>query len=125
MVKEIMNFDKYKALNANPTRLGILEDYAAIGTFRNEGCGDDYEIYIKTSDGKIIDAKFKTTGCGFGLAALQLILECAVGRTLEEARNIPQEDIEAGIDGFPPARLHYISEAQVALNSALDQLATA
>jgi NifU-like protein involved in Fe-S cluster formation len=117
-----VNFDKYKALNKDPERLGIMENPDAVGTFENEGCGDNYEIYIKT-DGEIItDAKFKTTGCGFGLAALQLTLDCAVGRSIEDAKNIPDEDIEAGIDGFPPARTHYIKEAKEALCTALEQI---
>jgi len=117
-----LNFDKYKALNADPTLLGVLENPDAVGTFKNDGCGDNYEIYIKTDGNVITDAKFKTTGCGFGLAALQLTLQCAIGRTIEEAKNIPNKDIEDGIDGFPPARAHYIEEAKEALVDAINQI---
>ncbi|MGE4158224.1 MAG: iron-sulfur cluster assembly scaffold protein [Planctomycetota bacterium] len=114
-----MNMEKYKALNANPTHLGIMETYDGLGTLKVEGCGDNYEIYLKIKDGKIHDAKFKTTGCGFGLAALELTLREAIGKTLDEAENIPKEQVEKGIEGFPPARAHYLTEAQLTLRNAL------
>lgn len=112
--------DKYKALNANPKYLGLMETWDGLGTLKVEGCGDHYEIYVKILDGKIDDARFKTTGCGFGLAALELTLRCAIGKTLEEAANIPQDEVEQGIDGFPPARKHYLTEAQITLRNALE-----
>jgi nitrogen fixation NifU-like protein len=116
-----MDFEKYKKINENPSRLGILEDFNATGRFHNEGCGDDYEIFLKIENSVIVDAKFKTTGCGFGLAALQLTLDAVIGKTCSEARALDPETVSEAIGGFPPGRYHYIKEAHVALCDALNK----
>ena len=45
----------------NPQNVGEIEDYDGIGTVGNAVCGDIMQITIKVKDGRIADAKFKTT----------------------------------------------------------------
>lgn len=106
-----MDFDKFKKINDEKWNVGVIDDADIVRRFKNPACGDDYVIYLKTEAGRIKDAKITTTGCGFGLAALALAAEWVKGKTLEEAAAITGDDIEKGVDGFPPRRKEYPHKA--------------
>lgn len=102
-----MNFEKFRAIIEEKRNVGAMEEPSIVGTFKNDACGDDYVIYLKIDGNTILDAKFTTTGCEFGLAAFSLATDWVRGKTLEEAERIPTEVIDAGVDGFPERRSHY------------------
>ena len=102
-----MDFDRFKAINDEKRHVGVLDDPTVVGRYRNAACGDDYLIYVKVEGGRVKDASFTTSGCGFGLAALSLAAEWIIGKTLDEAANLTEADVEAGIGGFPERRRHY------------------
>lgn len=106
-----MDFDKFQKINDTKWNVGAIEGADIVRTFKNPACGDDYVIYLKTDNGRIADAKFTTTGCGFGLAALAIAAEWVKGKTLQEAALITEADIEKGVDGFPPRRKEYPHKA--------------
>lgn len=115
-----MNFQKFDQLLAAKPNLGEIEGAAAVGDYRNSGCGDLYRIYLDVdAQGVIRDAKFTTTGCNFGIAALSLVCGLAKGRTVEEAGKITLEEIEAGVDGFPERRKVYPQSALDAMKTAI------
>lgn len=102
-----MNFEKFRAIIEEKRNVGAMEEPSIVVTFKNDACGDDYVIYLKIDGNTILDAKFTTTGCEFGLAAFSLATDWVRGKTLEEAERIPTEVIDAGVDGFPERRSHY------------------
>ena len=55
---------------ANPRNMGDMVKPSAIGNVGNPACGDMMRLYLKIEDGKIVDAKFKTFGCGAAIARL-------------------------------------------------------
>lgn len=114
-----MNFEKFKKINSERPNLGAIDDPDAEGRYVNSGCGDDYRITLRIEDGVIRDAKFTTTGCGFGLVALSAVCEAAKGRTVEEAAGITPEEIERAVDEFPPRRKNYPVSALEAFQKAL------
>ncbi|MBE7559444.1 iron-sulfur cluster assembly scaffold protein [bacterium] len=114
-----MDFVKFKAIAENAPNRGELAEYDAVGEYTNSGCGDRYRIFLKMDGERIAEASFTTTGCSFGLAALSLVTGLAKGRTLEEALAITPEEIEAGVDGFPPRRTNYLVQAKEALEVAI------
>jgi nitrogen fixation NifU-like protein len=59
----------------NPRNVGDMEDADGIGTEGNPTCGDAMKIYIKVRDGRIVDAKFKTFGCGAAIAVSSMVTE--------------------------------------------------
>lgn len=116
-----MNFEKFNAIQATKMNLREMPEATAVGDYRNAGCGDHYRIFLKVNDRRVIeDASFTTTGCGFGIAALALACEAAKGKTVEEATRITTDEIEAGVDGFPPRRKNYPQSALEALQVAIE-----
>lgn len=117
-----MNFEKYQAINEKKINFAEMDDADVVSNYRNQGCGDGYRIYLKVEGDTIVEASYTTTGCGFGLAALSIVTDLVRGRTITEARAITTDDINAGLDGFPPRRQNYPESALEALNLALDDL---
>lgn len=73
-------------------------------------CGDVMKLQIKVDeDGKIIDAKFKTFGCGSAIASSSLATEWVKGKTLDQASKLKNTDIAKELS-LPPVKLHCSSE---------------
>jgi len=79
----------------NPRNVGKFEIDDTIGTgmVGAPACGDVMKLQIRVEDGVIIDAKFKTYGCGSAIASSSLVSEMVKGLTLEEAREIKNSQI--------------------------------
>ena len=69
----------------NPRNVGEISDPDGIGTVGNASCGDIMQMFIKVNSGKIIEAKFKTFGCGAAIATSSILTERIKGATLDEA----------------------------------------
>lgn len=102
-----MDFDKYRKINDEKMNLREMEDADVVFHYKNDSCGDDYQIFLKTAGNRIVDASFTTTGCGFGLASLAIATELIKEKTFDEAEKLTPDQIEAYIDGFPPRRKRY------------------
>lgn len=73
-------------------------------------CGDVMKLQIRVDDdGKIIEAKFKTFGCGSAIASSSLATEWVKGKTLHEASTLKNSDIAKELS-LPPVKLHCSSE---------------
>ncbi|MFH0713578.1 MAG: iron-sulfur cluster assembly scaffold protein [Candidatus Micrarchaeota archaeon] len=58
----------------------------------NVSCGDEIQVQLKISDGKIVDAKFTGKGCVVSQAAVAMLLENVKGKTLAEVAKMKNED---------------------------------
>ena len=82
-------------------------------------CGDVMKLQIKVDDnGKIVDAKFKTFGCGSAIASSSLATEWIKGKSVEEAKTIKNTDIAKELC-LPPVKLHCSMLAEDAIKAAL------
>ncbi len=104
----------------NPRNVGDMEDADGIGTEGNPTCGDAMKIYIKVKDGKIVDAKFKTFGCGAAIAVSSMVTEMVKGKTLDEALAISKEAVAAELGGLPPQKMHCSNLGADALKKAIE-----
>jgi nitrogen fixation NifU-like protein len=104
---------------ANPRNVGEMEDADGIGNVGNPTCGDIMRLYIKVRDGIIVDAKFKTFGCGAAIATSSMMTELVKGKTLEEAMKISNVAVAEALGGLPPVKMHCSVLAEEALESAL------
>ncbi len=104
----------------NPRNVGEMKDRDGIGHVGNPQCGDIMELYIKVRDNVIIDAKFKTFGCGAAIATSSMVTELVKGKTIEEALAISNKAVAEALDGLPPIKMHCSMLAEDALKSAIE-----
>src|SRR5262245_15095741 len=82
-------------------------------------CGDVMKLQIKCNDeGLIVDAKFKTFGCGSAIASSSLATEWLKGRTVDQALEIKNTDIVKELS-LPPVKIHCSVLAEDAIRAAV------
>ena len=104
----------------NPRNVGEIKDPDGIGHVGNPVCGDIMELYIKVKDGVIVDAKFKTFGCGAAIATSSMVTELVKGKTIDEALKISNRAVAEALGGLPPVKMHCSVLAEEALKSAIE-----
>lgn len=104
----------------NPRNVGEIENPDGVGHVGNPVCGDIMELYIKVNDGIIVDAKFKTFGCGAAIATSSIITELVKGKDIKEALKISNKAVAEALDGLPPLKMHCSVLAEEALRSAIE-----
>jgi nitrogen fixation NifU-like protein len=105
----------------NPRNVGSFkkeEQDVGTGVVGAPECGDVMKLQIKVQDDKIVDAKFKTFGCGSAIASSSLATEWLKGRTLAEAEKIKNTDIVQELN-LPPVKIHCSVLAEDAIKAAL------
>lgn len=103
----------------NPRNIGEIENADGVGTVGNPVCGDVMRLYLKIRDGIIVDAKFKTFGCGAAIASSSILTEMLKGKPVEEAKKISNEAVVEALGGLPPVKRHCSVLAEEALEAAL------
>ncbi len=81
--------------------------------------GDVMKLQIQVEDGVIIDAKFKTYGCGSAIASSSLVTELLKGMTLDEASTIKNSAIAEEL-ALPPVKIHCSVLAEDAIKAAIN-----
>lgn len=104
----------------NPRNVGEIKDADGVGTVGNPACGDIMQMYLKIEDNVIVDAKFKTFGCGAAIASSSMATELIIGKTIEEALKITNEQVTSALGGLPKVKRHCSVLAEQALHNALD-----
>jgi nitrogen fixation protein NifU and related proteins len=104
----------------NPRNMGEMEDADGVGTVGNPSCGDVMRLYIKVENNIIVDAKFKTFGCGAAIATSSMTTEIVKGKTIEEALDLSNKAVAEALGGLPPVKMHCSVLAEEALRAAID-----
>ena len=105
----------------NPRNVGSLDkDDLTVGTgmVGAPACGDVMKLQIKVEDGIIIDAKFKTYGCGSAIASSSLVTELVRGMHIDDASNIRNSQIAEEL-ALPPVKIHCSILAEDAIKAAI------
>jgi nitrogen fixation protein NifU and related proteins len=109
----------------NPKNVGSMDKSdQAVGTgvVGAPECGDVMKLQIRVdAAGKIVDAKFKTYGCGSAIAASSLATEWVKGRTLEQAMQVRNTEIAQEL-ALPPVKMHCSVLAEEAIKAAVADL---
>lgn len=103
----------------HPRNTGEIPDADGIGNVGNVICGDIMRMYIKVENNIIVDAKFKTMGCGAAIATSSMVTELVKGKTVEEALEISNKAVAEALGGLPPIKMHCSVLAEQALRAAL------
>jgi len=107
----------------NPRNVGTLNKKSktvGTGLVGAPACGDVMRLQIEVDDdGKIIDAKFKTFGCGSAIASSSLATEWIKGMSIETAKNVKNTEIAQELS-LPPVKLHCSMLAEDAIKAAIN-----
>ena len=107
----------------NPRNVGSLDKAAkdvGTGVVGAPECGDVMKLQIQVGDdGRIVDAKFKTYGCGSAIASSSLATEWLKGTTVEAAEQIKNTQIVEELS-LPPVKIHCSVLAEDAIKAAIE-----
>ena len=105
-----------------PRNIGSLDkrsNSVGTGLVGAPECGDVMKLQIQVDDNnKIIDAKFKTFGCGSAIAASSLATEWIKNKTVDEASMIQNTQIVEELS-LPPVKIHCSVLAEDAIKAAI------
>jgi len=106
----------------NPRNVGSLDKNSpnvGTGIVGAPECGDVMKLQIEVGeDGRVVDAKFKTFGCGSAIAASSLATEWLKGKTVDEATELRNTDIAEELS-LPPVKIHCSVLAEDAVKAAI------
>ena len=107
----------------NPRNVGSFfnDRNIGIGLVGAPACGDVMKMSIKVDKrtNRIVDAKFKTFGCGSAIASSSLATEIIIGKTCDEALKVSNNMIANHLK-LPPVKLHCSMLAEDAIKSAIE-----
>ncbi len=105
----------------NPRNVGEISDPDGVGTVGNASCGDIMQMFIKVNGDKIIEATFKTFGCGAAIATSSILTERIKGATLDEALKISEETSKEVLSHLPQEKVPCFTLATDALKLAIEE----
>ena len=106
----------------DPRNVGsFVKDEGNVGTglVGAPECGDVMKLQIKVENDKIVDAKFKTLGCGSAIASSSLATEWVKGKSVDEAMTIQNTEIVEELS-LPPVKIHCSVLAEDAIKAAIN-----
>lgn len=112
-----------KVLNEfyNPQNVGVIKGASGVGKVGNPACGDIMKVYILVEGDKIVDAKFQTFGCAAAIASTSVATRMIIGKTIDEALKITNQDVIRELGGeMPAAKIHCSILAEEAIRAAVD-----
>lgn len=104
----------------HPRNVGEMENPDGVGKVGNPICGDIMEMYIKVKDNVIVDAKFKTFGCGAAIATSSMATELVKGKPIEEALKLTNKAVAEALGGLPAVKMHCSVLAEEAFKAAVN-----
>jgi len=105
----------------NPRNVGSFnkdEKNVGTGMVGAPACGDVMKLQIRVENGKIVDVKSKTFGCGSAIASSSFLTERIKNMTLDEASAIKNTEIAAALS-LPPVKIHCSILAEDAIKAAI------
>ena len=107
----------------DPRNVGSLEkddENTGTGLVGAPECGDvmKLQIQVNPETNEIVDAKFKTFGCGSAIASSSLATEWVKGKSIDEAMSIKNTEIVEELS-LPPVKIHCSVLAEDAIKAAI------
>ena len=109
-----------KAINLYRDRVNVgIIDKPDVAFVYEGFCGDSIQLYLKIQGDVIEDAKFQYLGCPGSAACGSMMTQLVKAKTLEEAKEISENDILVSLDGLPGDERHCADLAIKTLHKTL------
>ena len=105
----------------NPRNAGMMREPDSVGETEDATCGDLARFFLRVRDGRAVEVRFQTYGCGPTIAAASVASELSRGRLIDELTRLEAREIERALDGLPDDRKHAADVAAGALRAAASQ----
>ena len=105
----------------NPRNVGEISNPDGVGTVGNASCGDIMQMFIRVNGDKIVEATFKTFGCGAAIATSSILTERIKGASLEQALAISEETAKEVLSQLPEEKVPCFALATDALKLAIEE----
>ena len=96
----------------------MMRDPDGVGEGESPECMDLARFYLRVRDGRVVEARFQTYGCGPTIAASSAATELAADRRLEELAELSEGRVEAAVGGLPRERQHAALVVALAMRAA-------
>jgi nitrogen fixation NifU-like protein len=103
----------------NPRNVGDLPHADGVGEAGAVACGDVVRMSIRVANGRITEARFRTYGCGTAIACSSMATELILGRSIEEAARLSNEEVSSAFGGLPATKAHCTVLAEEAVKAAV------
>ena len=102
----------------NPRNAGMMREPDGTGESEYAGCGDLARFFLRVRQGRAVEVRFQTYGCGPTIAAASMASELGQGRSVDDLCRLTAADVEAALVGLPEDRKHAADVAAGALRAA-------
>lgn len=104
----------------NPRNIGVIREPSVLIQVGDPGCGDSLLLMLNIDNNRIIDVKYKIFGCGAAVATSSIASEMVMGKSLEEAMQLTDQDIAEALGGLPEDKMHCSNLAASALHAGIN-----
>ena len=104
----------------NPQNTGTIADADGIGRIGDAQCGDVIKVWITVKNKILTDVKSQVFGCPAAVASCSMMTVLAKGKTIDQARQLTDEQVAEALGGLPPQKMHCSNMAASVLHKAID-----
>jgi nitrogen fixation NifU-like protein len=105
---------------ANPRNVGSVDEPSGRAVVRSPVDSDTVLITLRIEDGVIRDAKFKCMGCAVAIACSSMATEMVLGRPVEQASELKEQDVADALGGIPEYKMRCSNLAPEAIRRAIE-----
>lgn len=105
---------------ANPRNVGSVDEPSGRAVVRSPLDSDTVLITLRIEDGVIRDAKFKCMGCAVAIACSSMATEMVLGRPVEQASQLKEQDVADALGGIPDYKMRCSNLAPEAIRRAIE-----